>query len=107
MTDKVSSMKQIEVLISLKSKPRNVKDLTCRFQNQGMRNNIASCSSGYTGNFYKAFWPILKQRLMHAIHRTKDFDCLSLIQKIGIVQIIPKAEKKPKIIHKRVPSYSS
>merc|ERR1712082_560366 len=65
---------------------------------RGMRNNVAPGSSGYTGNFYKAFWPILKQRIMNAILRTKEINCLSASQKIGIVQIIPKADKNLKLL---------
>ena len=40
---------------------------------KGMHNNVAPGSSCYTGNFYKAFWTVLKQRIMHAIHRTNTF----------------------------------
>ncbi|MCP3679804.1 MAG: reverse transcriptase family protein, partial [Gammaproteobacteria bacterium] len=65
---------------------------------RGMRNNVAPGSSGYTGNFYKAFWTILKQRIMNAIHKTKEVNCLSASQKIGIVQIIPKADKNLKLL---------
>ena len=46
----------------------------------------------------KPFGPILKQRIMHAIHRTKEVYCLSSTQKIGIVQIIPKADKNLKLL---------
>ncbi len=63
-----------------------------------MRNNVAPRSSRYTGNFYKTFWPILKQRIMNAIHRTKEVNCLSSTQKIGIVQIIQKADKNLKLL---------
>ena len=35
---------------------------------------------------------------MHAIYKTKEVDCLSSTQKIGIVQIIPKADKNLKLL---------
>ena len=65
---------------------------------KGMHNKVAPGYSGNTGNFYKAFWPVLKKTIMHAIHRTKEVDCLSLIRKIGIVQIIPKVDKNLKLL---------
>ncbi len=65
---------------------------------RGMRNNVAPGSSGYTGNFYKFFWKIIKNRVMQAIHRSKEMDSLSVTQKIGIVQIIPKADKDLKLL---------
>ena len=60
---------------------------------KGMINNVAPGSSGYTGNFYKAFWPVLKNRIMQAIHKSKQENCMSTSKKLGIVQIIPKADK--------------
>merc|ERR1712239_75948 len=65
---------------------------------RGMRNNIAPGSSGYTGNFYKFFWKTIKNRVMQAIHRSKEMDSLSVTQKIGIVHIIPKADKDLKLL---------
>ena len=62
-----------------------------------MHNNVAPGSSGYTKKFYKAFWPVLKQRIMNAIHRTKEVDYLTSTKKIVIIQIIPKADKNLKL----------
>ena len=64
---------------------------------RGMRNNVAPGSSGYTGNFYKFFWKTL-DRIMRAIHKTKEVNILSSTQKIGIVQIIHKADKDLKLL---------
>ena len=63
-----------------------------------MRNNVAPGSSGYTGNFYKAFWTVLKNRIMQAIQKSKQDNCMSTSQKLGIVQIIPKADKNLKFL---------
>ena len=65
---------------------------------KGMRNNVAPGSSGYTGNFYKAFWTVLKNRIMQAIHKSKQANSMSPSQKLGIVQIIPKADKDLKLL---------
>ena len=65
---------------------------------RGMRNNIAPGSSGYTGNFYKFFWKSIKNRVMQAIHRSTEMNSLSATQKIGIVKIIPKADKDLKLL---------
>ena len=65
---------------------------------RGMRNNVAPGSSGYTGNFYKFFWKNFKNRIMRAIHRSKEVNSLSVTQKIGIVQIIPKADKDIRLL---------
>ena len=65
---------------------------------RGMRNNVAPGSSGYTGNFYKFFWKNIKNRVMRAIHRSKEMNSLSVTQKIGIVQIIPKADKDLRLL---------
>ena len=65
---------------------------------RGMRNNIAPGSSAYIGNFLKFFWKSIKNRGMQAIHRSKEMDSLSATKKIGIVQIIPKADKDLKLL---------
>ena len=63
-----------------------------------MRNNVAQGSSGYTGNFYKFFWKSIKNRIMQAIHRTKEVNSMSATQKMGIVEIIHKADKDLKLL---------
>ena len=65
---------------------------------RGNRNNIAPGSSGYTGNFYKFFWKSIKNRIMQAIHRTKEVNIMSTTQKIGIVHTITKADKDLKLL---------
>ena len=63
-----------------------------------MGNNFAPGSSGYTGNFYKAFWSVLKNRIMQAIQKSKQENCMSTSQKLGIEQTIPKADKNLKFL---------
>ena len=65
---------------------------------RGMCNNVAPSSSGYTGNFYKFFWKSIKNIVMQAIHRSKEINSMSVTQKIGIVHIIPKADKDLKLL---------
>ena len=65
---------------------------------KGMCNNFSPVSSGYTGNFYKSFRPVLKQTIMHAIHKTKEVSSLTSSLKLCIVQIIPKADKNQKLL---------
>ena len=64
----------------------------------GMRNNVAPGSSGNTGIFYKAFWTVIKNRIMQAIHKSKQANSMSPSQILGIIKIIPKADKNLKLL---------
>ena len=57
------------------------------------KNNIAPSSSGFSGAFYKAFWPKLK----YIVHKTINFihhdNELPDSLRFGIVNKIPKGQK--------------
>ena len=72
------------------------KDITMaeiEFCLQKTRNNIAPGSSGFSGAFYKAFWPELKHIVHLAINFIYHDNELPESLRFGIVHIIPKGQK--------------
>ena len=60
------------------------------------RNNVAPGASGFTGSFYKVFWTLLSSLVTRALNKTFEQDFLSIMQKLGIITIIPKGDKDPR-----------
>ena len=60
------------------------------------RNNVAPGASGFTGSFYNLFWKLLRSLVTRAINKSFEWEYLYIMQKLGIVPIIPKGDKDPK-----------
>ena len=58
-----------------------------------LRNNKTPGSTGFTGEFYKFFWPDFKNRLVDSINYSFDLGTLPNSQKLGIITLIPKGDK--------------
>ncbi|HBI39496.1 MAG TPA: hypothetical protein DDY16_00910, partial [Tenacibaculum sp.] len=60
---------------------------------KNMRNNKSPGSNGFTGEFFKFFFPDIKQRLLNNINHTFEIGKLSPVQSLGITTLIPKGDK--------------
>ena len=56
-------------------------------------NNKSPGSDGYTTNFYKFFWPDIKNIVFDSFIYSFEHDNLSQNQKLGILNLLPKKEK--------------
>ena len=72
---------------------REITMAEIEFVLQKTRNNIAPGSSGFSGAFYKAFWPELKHTVHLAINSIYYDNELPESLRFGIVHIIPKGQK--------------
>ena len=57
---------------------------------------MAPGSPGFTGAFHKVFWKLLSTLDTKAINKAFEQEFLSILQKLGIVTIIPKGDKDPR-----------
>ena len=57
------------------------------------KNNIAPGPSGIGGAFYKMFWKYFKQIVVGAIREVYENRELPILQRLGIIALIPKADK--------------
>ena len=60
---------------------------------KNMKNKKSSGSNGFTGEFFKFFFPDIKQRLLNNINHTFEIGKLSPVQSLGITTLIPKGDK--------------
>ena len=58
-----------------------------------IRNNKSPGSTGFTGEFYKFFYPYIKNRLYLSIKHTFEIEKLPPSQNLGITTLIPKGLK--------------
>ena len=75
------------------------------FSLQKNKNNIAPSSSGFSGAFYKAFWPEFKYIVHKTINSIYHDNELPDSLRFGIVHIIPKGQKIKDICQIGVPSH--
>ena len=65
---------------------------------QGLKNGKSPGSDGFTADFYKFFWtmlhPVVFDSLTHALEKGQ----LSIDQKRGIINLIPKKDKDPRLL---------
>ena len=59
---------------------------------------MAPGTSGFTASFYKVFWKLLSSLVTRAINNSFEHKFLSIMQKLGIVTIIPKGDKGPRYL---------
>ena len=57
-----------------------------------IRNNKSPGSTGFTGEFYKFFWPDFKLRLLNSMNYSYENDILPQSQRLGITTLIPKGD---------------
>ena len=76
-------------LITLEEISNSLKDLP---------NNKTPGSDGLTTEFYKFFWPDLKKIVFDRIQYAVDNDILSVDQRRGILNIIPKKDKDVRLL---------
>ena len=63
------------------------------------RNNIALGSGGFGGSFYKVFWRFLKTIVVKAINEIYVNEELPITLRLGIIALIPKADKDQRFIN--------
>lgn len=61
-------------------------------------NNVAPGSSGFTFDFYKFFWRDLKVFIIRAVDYSFEHNRLSVSQRLGIINIIPKGDKDKRFL---------
>ena len=57
-----------------------------------IRNNKSPGSTGFTGEFYKFFWPDFKYRLLNSMNYSYEKDILPQSQRLGVTTLIPKGD---------------
>ena len=62
------------------------------------RNNVSPGVSGFSRAFYKVFWKWLKYIILGAIHEIFENKKLPILQRLGIICLIPKGEKDKKYL---------
>ena len=62
------------------------------------RNNVAPGDSGFTGYFYKVFLKLLSSLVTRAINKLFEQEYLSIMQKMGIITMIPKGDKDLRLL---------
>ena len=62
------------------------------------KNNVAPGPGGFGGAFYKVFWKYFKQIVVGAIREVYENRELPILQRLGIIALIPKADKDKRFI---------
>ena len=62
------------------------------------KNNVAPGPGGFGGAFYKVFWKYFKQIVVGAIREVYENRELPISQRLGIIALIPKADKDHRFI---------
>ena len=63
-----------------------------------IRNNKSPGSDGFTGEFFKFFYPNLKIRLFNSIKQTYADEKLPISQNLGITTLLPKGKKSKEFL---------
>lgn len=82
-------------------RPLEMEDLS--FSVFSMRNNTSPGPSGYTGEFYKLFWPELKHLALDACNEIFERGEMSIALKRSVTILIPKKDKDTRMIHEETP----
>jgi hypothetical protein len=62
-----------------------------------LKNGKSPGSDGFTTDFYKFFWCDIKKSVIDSINYAKGIGKLSIDQKRGIINLIPKKNKDPRL----------
>ena len=63
-----------------------------------MRGEYFAGSNGFTGEFFKFFFPDIKQRLLNNSNHTFEIKKLSPVLSLGITTLIPKGDKDKSLL---------
>jgi exonuclease III len=63
-----------------------------------LQNGKSPGSDGFTPDFYKFFWPDIKEIVFQSITQAHTNKHLSIDQKRGIINLIPKKDKDPRLL---------
>jgi exonuclease III len=63
---------------------------------KGLQNGKSPGSDGFTPDFYKFFWPTIKKVVFQSIIQANENKYLSIDQKRGVINLIPKKDKDPR-----------
>ena len=72
------------------------EEVSCTLKNT--KNNVAPGLGGFGGAFYKVFWKYFKKIVVGAIREVYENKELPLSQRLGIIALIPKADKDKRYI---------
>ena len=64
-----------------------------------LKNNKSPGWDGLSNEFYKTFWPKIRDLLFKALEESITASCLSPSQRIGILTIIPKPKSPIELVH--------
>jgi hypothetical protein len=63
-----------------------------------LQNGKSPGSDGFTPDFYKFFWPVIKNVVFQSIMQADKNKHLSIDQKRGVINLIPKKNKDPRLL---------
>jgi hypothetical protein len=63
-----------------------------------LKNGKSPGSDGFTTDFYKFFWPVIKTSVMDSLNYANTSGALSIDQRRGIINLIPKKYKDPRML---------
>ena len=65
---------------------------------RNLKNGKSPGSDGFTTDFYKFFWPLIKDTVLQSLTFAYQNDALSIDQRRGIINLIPKKDKDPRLL---------
>ena len=68
-------------------------DFECEHALKEMQNQKSPGSDGFSAEFYKHFWPVLKEHYVKSINFSFGKGSLTDLQRQGIISLIPKQGK--------------
>jgi exonuclease III len=63
-----------------------------------LENGKSPGSDGFTTDFYKFFWPDIKNTVLESFNHANQLGRLSIDQRRGIINLIPKKNKDPRLL---------
>jgi hypothetical protein len=63
-----------------------------------LKNGKSPGSDGFTADFYKFFWKMLKPTILDSLRYAQEQEYLSIDQRRGIINLIPKKDKDPRLL---------
>jgi hypothetical protein len=63
-----------------------------------LKNGKAAGTDGFTPDFYKFFWPKIKNNVFESLSYAFESNKLSIDQRRGIINLIPKKSKDPRLL---------
>jgi hypothetical protein len=64
----------------------------------GLQNGKSPGSDGFTADFYKFFWAMLRPNIHESLKYALEKGQLSIDQKRGVINLIPKKDKDPRLL---------